>query len=58
MRFKLALLPINVCGAIVSVSLVVAVLQALSNPVHRKFSLKHFVLHFCESHTLNWNNLH
>lgn len=59
MRFRLALLPRNVCGAMVSVSLVVAMLQALSNPVNRKFSIKNFVLPFCESHTcLDFNNFH
>lgn len=42
-----------------SVSLAVAILQAFKNPVNKNFSLEHFVLSFCESHTfLNLNNLH
>lgn len=38
MKSKLALLTRNICGAMVSISLAVAVLQALSNPVSRSLN--------------------
>lgn len=43
MRFKLALQRRNVCRAMVSVSLLVAMLQAVSSPVNRNWSLKRSV---------------